>query len=167
MYALEAYADLQQKCKLLQIALRFLQKHIHLQFKQIGSTDKSQDKRISYVQFLGTTHHNYTRPITGVWLEGIGRKPQWLHGEYTEEVVTANPHLARIHHADSAATTGNVLDKSDPKAQARNFGIGYMPKTKHVNITPKWIAPSMIMIQCDINEQLASLLPTTISTLTG
>jgi len=75
--------------------------------------------------------------------------------------------MPRAHHDDSASSNGNILDKSDPKAQARDFGIGFRPKTKHINITPKWSAPSMIMIQCDINEQRASLLPTTISTLTG
>jgi len=100
-----AYTDLLQKSKLIQIALRFLTQHCKLYFQQIGTVD-AVGKRSTYKQLFDTSIQNTTREVTGTWLDGMGRRPTWLHSTHTEDVVSANLYLARMHQ--KATTHGPI-----------------------------------------------------------
>jgi hypothetical protein len=153
-----AYADVQKKSNLLQTALKFLCKHSKMQFQRIGGGHDNKRKQQSYKQLFEAAPQQSTRPITGVWLYGIERKPQWIHGDDTEDVIAANLFRARIHYEEhirigTTSATGNVLAD-----QAKSFGTGFQPKVNHRNIQPQWIAPPKMQIECDIHAHCDSLI---------
>jgi len=43
--------------------------------------------------------------------------------------------------------------------QAKNFGKEFYAMTKHSKITPGWIAPPMMQIECDAQAQFESMQP--------
>ena len=153
-----AYADVQKKSNLLQTALRFLCKHSKMQFQRIGREGDNKQKRLSYKQLFEAAPQHSTRPITGVWLYGIERKPHWLHGDYTEDVIAANLFRARIYYEEQNTTSGQSATGNILADQAKSFGIGFYHKVKHCKIHPQWTAPPKMQIECDIHAHCDSLL---------
>ena len=87
-------ADLHTKATLLQKLLRALTTQLRLRL-----TD--DDRASTFKQVFRYRKYQCTSSITGVWLDGIGRRPVWLHGLDTEKCIVLNLHHVRTQYEHS------------------------------------------------------------------
>ena len=86
-------------------------------------------KKVNYTQLFDPRHLRCARDITGVWLQGISRRPLWPQHLLTEEIIAYNLALARQHFNQ------NNLDKVQDmitKHKGKEFGkkLSYRSQAK-------------------------------------
>jgi len=124
-------ADLNTKAALLQKIMRALTLQCGLRF-----TDDVGAK--SFKQLFQYKKYQCTNSITGLGLNGIGRRPAWLHGSDTEKCIVLN-----LHHART------LYEQSKPKDPAR-FGAEFRIIRHGRRINPVWKPPVMTQVYAQL-----------------
>ena len=113
---------------------------------QCGLRFTDDDKARSFKQLFHYKKYQCTNSITGLGLNGIGRRPAWLHGKDTEKCIVLN-----LHHART------LYEQSKPKDPTR-FGSAFRVIRHGLQISPVWKAPAMTQVYAQLaaNKKQAS-----------
>ena len=107
-----------------------------------------RDVKMNFKELFATRHFKCTRDVTGIWLPGITRRPEWNNFVHIEKLLAANIFNAATR---MRAAMANHPD-AEVKAAWEHFGVQYQPdacKTPNLG----WVAPSIVQIQDLVSQQ--------------
>ena len=137
-------ADLHAKSDTVVKILRFL-------VSTIGVQLNGEKSRQSFKSLFAPRLMKCTRDVTGVWLNGINRRPVWIRHDDTELATAANLCLAK-QHSDNQKSS-NLLH-THVKDVWRLFGKGFTPKTRCFSLKPLWLPPPLVELQSLLMDKL-------------